>query len=69
MTEFGRGYDAAQVGMLKAIETAERIARIRERKRIIAILTEEMLHYKRTPAFNYRSKLMELITQIGYENE
>jgi hypothetical protein len=35
---WAEGYDNGQKGMLQAIETAELLATIRERKRIIAII-------------------------------
>lgn len=35
---WGDGYGAGQAGMLKAIETAEQLGKIRERERIIALI-------------------------------
>jgi hypothetical protein len=35
---FDEGYKAGTIGMVKAIETAETLGSIRERKRIIAII-------------------------------
>ena len=36
--DFGEGYDAGNAGLLQAIKTAELIATMRERKRIIKLL-------------------------------
>jgi hypothetical protein len=39
---WGDGYGAGQAGMLKAIETAEQLGKIRERERIIALIERQI---------------------------
>ncbi len=39
--EWGKGYDFGQMGMMKAIKTAEELATYRERDRIIKLLSEQ----------------------------
>lgn len=38
---FGEGYDAGRLGIIKAVHTAEVVATIRERNRIIRLLEEK----------------------------
>lgn len=40
--EWGKGYDFGQMGMMKAIKTAEELATYRERERIIKLLESEL---------------------------
>jgi hypothetical protein len=39
--EWGKGYDFGQIGMMKAIKTAEELGAYRERDRIIKLLEDE----------------------------
>lgn len=42
--DWGKGYNAGNAGLLKAIETAEQIATMRERKRIVDLFEATEKH-------------------------
>lgn len=48
MTEWGKGYDAGQIGLVKAVETARLMGATQERERIIKLLEELIQQIKGT---------------------
>lgn len=61
---WGEGYDAAMAGMLQAIKTAEELATIKERKRIIRLLLTIQQNWERPVVLNFRKELFEIIQLI-----
>lgn len=69
--DWGRGYDAGQSGIIKAVETAEKLATHRERERIIRLILAIRDNFRKPPIFNYRAELTHLVNLIdeGYGND
>ena len=61
---WGEGYDAAMTGMLQAIKTAEELATLKERKRIIRLLLAIQQNWERPVVLNFRKDLFAIIQQI-----
>lgn len=61
---WGEGYDAAMTGMLQAIKTAEELATVKERKRIIRLLLAIHQNWERPVVLNFRKELFAIIQQI-----
>lgn len=63
--EWAEGYKAGNSGLLQAIETAEQIATMRERKRILNIIDNAINQYTKTSVFSYRNAINELLKEIN----
>lgn len=63
--DWAKGYDVGNAGLLKAIETAEQIATMRERKRILNIIDMAINHYTKTSVFSYRKAIADLLKEIN----
>lgn len=59
-----QGYKSGNDGLLKAIETAELLAKLKERRAILAMIQEELDNWNKTPAFNYRKEMLDLMDRI-----
>lgn len=63
MTWF-EGYEAGNAGLIQAIKTAEELATMRERKRIIRLLLAIHQNWERPVVLNFRKELFAIIQQI-----
>lgn len=64
MTEWGKGYDAGQIGLVKAVETARLMGAIEERKRILQLIATIKDNWSKPATFDYPTELFKLMQLI-----